>query len=257
MKIPYSSFSYFRDDEISALEKKQPMVAIKNLMSVGLDAKSAIAELSYCKTAMYGHKIAKAGNCTHYFFKGAGFYNWLEQAAPPLTDEHMAIISELCGKDKVVMFHYEGGLAPCYLAFIVKSIDYDMSEHGDRLFISSGKNSRIVYSSPGHETDDYEILKPTKIVAASMAYILAFPEMITDGIPDDLRHPNHYRKARAKTVGMSPEIIERDGPSPHFRVGHFRHLTSERYKTKRGQTVFVRGTFVKGKAATVLSPDGK
>ena len=52
--------------------------------------------------------------------------------------------------------------------------------------------------------------------------------------------------ARAETQGAR---------SPHYRRGHLRHLTSERFVHKRGQTVFVRGSFVKGKAFDVLSPE--
>ena len=53
----------------------------------------------------------------------------------------------------------------------------------------------------------------------------------------------------------SSKIIIRDGPCPHYRVGHFRYLSSERFRVKRGMTVFVHGAFVKGKAKTVLSPE--
>ena len=40
--------------------------------------------------------------------------------------------------------------------------------------------------------------------------------------------------------------------SPHWRSGHFRYLSSERYKAKRFSSIYVEGTFVKGKAKEVI-----
>ena len=42
---------------------------------------------------------------------------------------------------------------------------------------------------------------------------------------------------------------------PHMRKGYFKCLTSEFYKNKRGQIIFVRETMVKGKTKTVDMSD--
>jgi hypothetical protein len=88
------------------------------------------------------------------------------------------------------------------------------------------------------------------LLSSALAYVLAFPEMVYDGLPPDLKHIGWY-KGTAKTVSVSPTLIDHSSPCPHFRIGHFRVLSSERFKVKKGQTIFVKGTFVKGTAKTV------
>jgi len=59
-------------------------------------------------------------------------------------------------------------------------------------------------------------------------------------------------------VGISPKVrehTERGEVSAHFRKGHFRTLRSERFTHKRWKAVFVKATFVKGEALTILSPE--
>jgi len=98
-----------------------------------------------------------------------------------------------------------------------------------------------------------------KLVIGIGMYMSCFPEQVKDGVPEDLKHPNHHKSgnnSRNRTIGKANEIFERNGPCPHYRTGHFRLLSSEFYKHKRGQVVFIRGTFVKGyNAKTVISID--
>lgn len=60
-----------------------------------------------------------------------------------------------------------------------------------------------------------------------------------------------------QTVGVTPKVHVAGSAgvhgtvTPHYRIGHFRLLSSERYVNKQGQTVFVRPCFVKGVAETV------
>jgi hypothetical protein len=89
-------------------------------------------------------------------------------------------------------------------------------------------------------------------------YIGCFPETLIDGLPVDLKHPSHHHHKDVFTLGISPKVRlggTHDSPTPHFRIGHFRVLRSERFTHKRFQTVFVHETFVRGKASTVLSPE--
>ncbi len=85
-------------------------------------------------------------------------------------------------------------------------------------------------------------------------YIDCFPEMLTDGVPEELKHPSHHQHKIKKTLCISPKIAEKreDGNiTPHFRRGHFRVLMSPVFTHKQFQTIFISETFVKGKAATV------
>lgn len=97
------------------------------------------------------------------------------------------------------------------------------------------------------------VMWAAKLIVGLGMYLSCFPDQIKAGIPDDLKHSNYYQGQR-RTIGISEKVIIRDGPTPHYRVGHFRMLQSARYKNKKGQVVFVHGCFVKGKAETVLTP---
>jgi hypothetical protein len=79
-----------------------------------------------------------------------------------------------------------------------------------------------------------------------------FPQDIKPGIPPWITDKKQYKNKNTTFVGIAKEICESGNTvSPHFRKGHFRMLSSDRYKNKKGQWVFVSGCFVKGHASTV------
>ena len=89
-------------------------------------------------------------------------------------------------------------------------------------------------------------------------YVEAFPDCLVDGSPDEVKAFNifyHAGKNRRIKLATHESLIDRSGVTPHFRRGHFRRLMSEHWTKKRGQVVFVRSTFVKGKAETVLDSE--
>lgn len=94
----------------------------------------------------------------------------------------------------------------------------------------------------------------TRMIAGLGLYMTCFPEQVQDGIPADAKRAE-YAAGHAKTIGISESVVQRDGVTPHYRSGHFRLLSAERYVNKRGQVVFIRGCFVHGQAKTVLSPE--
>lgn len=92
-----------------------------------------------------------------------------------------------------------------------------------------------------------------RLVYGVSLYMDAFPDAVVEVDADAIQQCKYYR-GRRRFVGRN-EIVEeehRHGVSPHWRRGHFRLLSSERFVRKSGQTVYVRGTFVKGKAFAVL-----
>jgi hypothetical protein len=221
---------------------------------------------------------AQSGDCLHFFFKGDGIADWLASCSTELADETIAMIGEIAPqfhKESInrrafcFMLHFPGGNSPCYLCKVQgKTIITDnggISKVADANWViqvirssdqmSFFSRADVVGMGMDVRFNDKETEETLGFIAACVAYIRCFPETVVDGIPDDLKHPNHHKYGRSKTVGIADGLIVRDGPSPHFRSGHFRHLTSDRYTTKRGMTVFVRGAFVKGKAKTVLSPE--
>lgn len=83
-------------------------------------------------------------------------------------------------------------------------------------------------------------------------YVQAFPECVTEMQTE----PMPWLQGTRRMIGRHAIIEEEESRSvsPHFRRGHFRVLQSERYH-ERGKVVFVKGTFVKGRAYHVEAPE--
>jgi hypothetical protein len=102
--------------------------------------------------------------------------------------------------------------------------------------------------------------KVTKIVVGLGMYIDCFPDALKSGVPADLAHPSQFQHKNMFTVGIADKVRvagsgTHDSPIPHMRKGYLKTLRAERFTKKRFQTIFVASTFVKGRAATVLSPE--
>lgn len=108
--------------------------------------------------------------------------------------------------------------------------------------------TREEFLSDGGNTEDLDL------VFALALYVHCFPTALRDGFPESAKHPAHYRGENCASVCAVPEIVDRDGPRPHFRHGHFRMLRDARFTRKRFQIIFVSETFVKGKVKTVTEP---
>lgn len=83
-----------------------------------------------------------------------------------------------------------------------------------------------------------------------------FKRIYVDAGSDGVHQIKHYEGERH--IVNRNEIVDEEhshSVSPHWRRGHFRLLSSEKFIRKHGQTVYVRGTFVKGKAFDVLDEE--
>lgn len=96
----------------------------------------------------------------------------------------------------------------------------------------------------------------TRMIAGIGLYMSAFPEQVKPGIPADAKRAE-YAAGNAKTIGVAESVITRDGVTPHYRSGHFRLYSDDRYVNLKGQVVFVTGCFVHGQAKTVIAPEGE
>lgn len=97
-----------------------------------------------------------------------------------------------------------------------------------------------------------------KLVFGLSLYMDAFPDAVVEATSDNVHNVKYY-EGDGHVVARN-EIIDEDkrnSVSPHWRRGFFRLLTSKHFVKKQGQTIYVRGTFVKGKAFDVLddTPD--
>ena len=236
-----------------------------HLIPKGLTEKEIREEVALVHNAIEISWDAINGKCIHYFFTGNDIYNWLKNCAAPLTDDMTQIIlrskDNSRWKSSPFMFHFPGGGSMAYLCswgYGGVNIQTGSLTKENTLFILRGKNFSPMYIKPGgllkNETDS-EFIEHVSVVSSALAYVQCFPDMVKVGIPEDLKHQNYYKNQSCKSIGMHESLICRDGPTPHYRVGHFRFLQSERFTKKRGQIIFIHGVFVKGQAATVLSPD--
>jgi len=131
--------------------------------------------------------------------------------------------------------------------------------NGERVFFARCGGYRepqkvYVYTRGASAPTDYGWLETLRAVLGFQLYANAFPETITRngnlGIMDLHKYQGGKRYVKASKI-TSSEI--ESARSPHWRRGHFRLLSSDRYKHKQGKTVFVKGCFVRGTAHSVTS----
>lgn len=103
--------------------------------------------------------------------------------------------------------------------------------------------------------DAKEITKIFRLAINTIAYMEAFPECIKEGVPN---HIKEFDDENSFTLEIAEKVLEsinrtNDGRiiSPHFRRGYYKRLSSNFYKNKKGQIVFVSETMVNGIAKTV------
>jgi hypothetical protein len=92
-----------------------------------------------------------------------------------------------------------------------------------------------------------------KFVLNMIFYMDAFPDKINNKPPEELCDKLNFNNSKTISIAKDIEnyLHENRDVSPHLRRGHFRYLDSERFVNKKGQTIFVKSTMVKGKAITI------
>jgi hypothetical protein len=114
-----------------------------------------------------------------------------------------------------------------------------------------------------HEKEEgigFEGVDVGRLLFGLSLYMDAFPDAVVEAGSESVHQIKHY--AGARHIVNRNEIIDeehRNSVSPHWRRGHFRLLSSEKFIRKQGQTIYIRGTFVKGRAFDVLddAPAGR
>lgn len=106
----------------------------------------------------------------------------------------------------------------------------------------------------GKETDYINNDPMTRLGVNFLAYINAFPECLTEGVPQNISKKNKADYQNTKVLKTSTHVLEIEKENnndsriitPHFRKGHFRYLKDERFVNKKGQIVFVKASMVRG-----------
>lgn len=104
------------------------------------------------------------------------------------------------------------------------------------------------------EKSDYseKVLSFFRLAVNTIAYMKAFPECVTDGVPKN--ENGEY----ACNLDISEKVVEsvkntnsNRMVAPHFRKGFWKVLRSDYFTHKKGQIIFVSETMVNGVAKTV------
>lgn len=150
-------------------------------------------------------------------------------------DTKSAIAVELVDGRKI-----DGGMT----MYIGRSNDITVLAKKQLIYDPSIEN---VYEGLNNEEDSMERIR---IVHNLSMYIRAYNNVIREGVPES--PPQKYEKNKSKIIKVSNEIQEHlQEVTPHMRRGYFKKLESEFYSNKRGEIVYVKATFVRGKAKTV------
>lgn len=239
-------------------------------------------ETLFCEHAV------ETGRAIHYYLPDMEFCNWLISCTPTLANEygelwHQKLDNNVAvlhfptsTKLNTVLFRFEQSLKSneWYLRLLVQmhgiGVPYRLLQTPFNNRQTKTYQLEKLHGADGFSVDTLTnnvretiISEDTwyvKLLAGLGLYMSCFPDAIIDGIPSWLKHPAHHQHKVIKTITIADKIKldaggTHDSPTAHFRVGHFRLLVSPRFVNKRFQTVFVCGTFVKGKCKFVLTPE--
>ena len=211
-------------------------------------------------------KHVSDGTAVHLFLQSGEFCEWLITCVGKLEIQHARALQALLGDRASAILHFPSNSGFCsvgaYCAQGVVQDGKDVEPYSALVLLKSGlRFCTTTFNLTEHtETCDElgrEFERYARLFCGLGMYFSCFPEMRKQGLPDDLKHPSQHKWHNPICVGISPKVAAvgtHDSPTPHFRVGHFRFLKSEKYTKKRFQIVFVHECFVKGRAETVLEP---
>jgi len=123
-----------------------------------------------------------------------------------------------------------------------------------RAFIASDGEDVVTAGSNAWKKDLGDGQFISNFLFSFLLYISAFPECVIKAKRNQIKAQETYNGSREFSVTSNEVVGEelRCSISPHWRRGHFRVLNSGRFVKKKGQTIFVKGSFVKGKALDVI-----
>jgi len=99
-----------------------------------------------------------------------------------------------------------------------------------------------------------------RVILNLIFYMNAFPENVVTGVPQRAIIDEHTaapdkKITISKTQNYLTELFRSYEVSTHSRRGHFRTFTSDFFTHKRGETIWIYPTFIKGEALTVIEGD--
>jgi len=223
------------------------------------------------------------GYSVHIFVPTPEFCDWLITCTKELNYESFCVLQDAFGEGEFtpLVIHFP---TACKLPSVGVSIQ-PVPNSSDHLIVTlaysyeANMGSIVTTVDPDMKFSDFmELLRTSddrgdggdrnhaltvnmlKLLVSLGMYVNCFPGSLTKGVPDDLAHPSQFQYDEMFTLGVVDAVKEHassgcSSMTPHFRGGYWKTLRSERFTKKRFQAIFVRSTFVKGHAETVLSPE--
>lgn len=250
-------FSHFYGSDVSEFKKVKKELAKYGKVSVNGNTYTSIHDVI---TAGYSHITDKNGKIyqlacslsfayslffenlfTHYYVETEELYEFMKQKPgfdknvfeESIKNIQMIKINNIYSWP--IFIHHRGN---------GRSVMVCIQKYGSQdcyhILISDGENNQI-----GGLNEIVEYVSKdnnTNIFLNFMLYKACFPEKITITPPKCKIEYNGGKKSYI--VGESPDVIRRDGVRAHFRRGHYRLLSSDKYTHKKGQIVFISSSFV-------------
>lgn len=139
-------------------------------------------------------------------------------------------------------------------SFLIATVRDTQNIRSTQLVVLNDYKDYSSVAFDGKETDYINNDPMTRLGINFLAYINAFPECLTEGVPQNISKKNRNDYQNTKVLKTSTHVLEIEKENsndsriitPHFRKGHFRYLKDERFVNKKGQIVFVKASMVRG-----------
>lgn len=205
------------------------------------------------------------GNLIHYYFLDQSLKVYLmEMDIPDKTNIHQFLMAQGGNPIFNILSETEKYTVDFCIHFPNDSFGYSIKIAYDEVnkdfifhIIHEAENDFFAYLK---NVQNSEVWPICKLVINALFYINCFPDCIVDGIPKGMKLINEFTNPK-KQIRVSEKLLPYINKlsnhiiSPHFRMGHFRYLGSNYYVNKKGQTIFIEPTFVKGNSKIVLTDE--
>lgn len=189
-----------------------------------------------------------SGDCLHYFLEDKQLKNFLLNCK--VTD--LSLLSSL---ELPLTFCIHTQTDEDAFHFYIFSTEDNFSFYGfhnDKFTLVSAPSIKeceeLILDHFKHYEDSI-----LKLGIVFLQYISTFPETVRNGLPKHCTIQNSF-KNKKQTVRLSPKISIHNSLSrtPHFRSGYFKTFKSDFFVHKKGQTIYVKESFVNGKNANTV-----
>jgi hypothetical protein len=147
---------------------------------------------------------------------------------------------------------FEKGFSLNTILFSDKNSTQDLMLH--KKGIESLENGVIMMNNNIiRDEQSKKIYEYNRVILNLIFYMNAFPENVINGVPSRAIIDENIAVADKKfTISKNIELFQNYELSPHLRRGHWRTFTSDYYTNKKGETIWIDPTFIKGDAYTVI-----